>query len=124
MIKLLHASDLIRNLFIPEGKKYVYTSVDCTIRVYQREGSLKDNTQCLHLLEGHTQPITCLYHCDGMLFSGSQDSLIRIWSIERKKTQCIRVLSGHKGGVKCIDASQHIILSGDVCEQCNHRYTA
>jgi WD40 repeat protein len=99
-------------MYFLEGLKILNCSVDCSIRIFPR-----DQTTAQHILEGHTQPVSCLFHTSEMLFSGSQEGQIRIWDIigvKKSKPQVIRVLSGHQGGIKCIDSFQHIVYSGNI----------
>lgn len=56
-------------------------------------------------LRGHSQSILCLTFVSGIVFSGSADKTIRIWSSAGRNYSCLAVLQGHQGPVKCLTAA-------------------
>jgi WD40 repeat protein len=50
-------------------------------------------------LSGDVQVIFTLEILPSVIYSGSRDSMVRVW--DRHTGKCLRVLQGHKGEVKC-----------------------
>lgn len=79
---------------------------DTSIRVWRCEGDLWQLRPVLHrTLCGHSAGVLALTQspCGGLLFSGSYDHTIRVWSTA--DWSCIRVLKGHGGGIRALAAS-------------------
>ena len=79
----------------------------------ERGVDMKENSY-----KGHTGSITCVHWSsvlgnEGMLFTGSQDSTIRVWSFGRRDTSdaCKQVLRGHGGTVLDLDFSGKYLVS-------------
>jgi WD40 repeat protein len=95
-------------------KGFVTGGNDCILRVWNLMGG--NNCTLADELEGHTEPVTCLALDANFLFSGSDDSTIRIWNIstlgstsrgrEAKGTAgsggayCLSVLQAHADPVR------------------------
>ncbi|KAH6654004.1 sulfur controller 2 [Truncatella angustata] len=58
----------------------------------------------------HTNGITCLQFSEDMLATGSYDSTIKLWNIE--KTEVIRTLVGHTMGIRAIQFDDRVLVSG------------
>lgn len=50
-----------------------------------------------HALRGHTDTVLSLVCCGSLVFSGSQDSLLRVWDPHEYK--CVASLAGHERGI-------------------------
>eukprot|EP00667_Euglena_gracilis_P003893 EG_transcript_3905 len=58
---------------------------------------------------GHSGPVLCLAVLKRLLFSGSDDTTVRVWD---STGSCLRVLSEHRGAVRCMVTWRHRVLSG------------
>ena len=67
---------------------------------------------CKHVLRGHTSTIRCLKVLDGrpIAVSGSRDSNLRVWDIE--KGVLLHLLAGHQHSVRCIEIAGNKVVSG------------
>lgn len=63
----------------------------------------------LKTYRGHTGPILCLNVFRNHLFSGSDDTTIRMWQTNGR---CLKVLSGHRAAVRCMTTWNQRLLSG------------
>ena len=105
-----HASVVTSVRFMPNDSLVVTSSVDSTIRIWNRATG--------EVVATFTQPQGIAYmdlSNDGQLIiTGSYDSQIRIWSIAEKKI--VRVLKGHQGTVWTVNISsdnKKIVSAGD-----------
>lgn len=76
------------------------------------------HSECLHTLRGHTSTVRCMRVLDGrpIAVSGSRDSTLRVWDIE--KGECLHLLSGHEHSVRCIEVSGNKVVSGSYDSTC------
>lgn len=66
---------------------------------------------CKRLLEGHTEPLTCLFLDGQFLATGSQDKTIRFWNVQTG--ECLRVFSGHQSVISAVQFDQAKLVTGD-----------
>ncbi|KAK6187846.1 hypothetical protein SNE40_005781 [Patella caerulea] len=64
------------------------------------------------LITGHAGSIRCVFICEkkGMVFSGSYDTSIRLWSIETG--QCLKIFRGHRDTVNSLLLQGEVLVSG------------
>ena len=62
------------------------------------------------ILRGHTDSVRCLTLHENKLFSGSDDSIIRIWNTETYEE--IATLEGHIDSVRCLTFHENKLYSG------------
>lgn len=57
-------------------------------------------------LQGHRFAVLCLVAVEKLVFSGSEDTTIRVWRREEGSCyhECLAVLDGHRGPVRCLAA--------------------
>ncbi|KXJ88904.1 quinon protein alcohol dehydrogenase-like superfamily [Microdochium bolleyi] len=60
----------------------------------------------------HTNGITCLQFDDNILATGSYDSTIKLWDIERGEV--IRTLHGHTSGIRALQFDDRVLVSGSL----------
>ncbi|MCG6551725.1 MAG: protein kinase, partial [Candidatus Magnetominusculus sp. LBB02] len=75
-----------------------------------------DTGECLHVLEGHTDWVTCVCFSadETAIISGSLDRTLRFW--DRTRGKCLKVLEAHKDGVTAVTASadgRYVISGGN-----------
>ncbi|PWA77958.1 hypothetical protein CTI12_AA221290 [Artemisia annua] len=63
-------------------------------------------------LKGHTRSVLSLVVGAGMLFSGSSDHSIRVWSLD--SLECRHVLNGHTGDVTAVICWDRYLFSGSL----------
>lgn len=76
------------------------------------------NRQCKFVLHGHSSTIRCLKVLDGrpIAVSGSRDSSLRVWDIERGLQK--HVLVGHTSSVRAIEVHGNRAVSGSYDTTC------
>ena len=74
--------------------------------------------QCIYVLHGHTSTIRSLrvLHNRPIAVSGSRDSTLRVWDVQRGK--CLRILAGHQESVRCLDVCGDQVVSGSYDNTC------
>ena len=74
--------------------------------------------QCIYVLHGHTSTIRSLrvLHNRPIAVSGSRDSTLRVWDVQRGK--CLRILAGHHESVRCLDVCGDRVVSGSYDSTC------
>lgn len=89
------------------GNIIVSGSYDTTVRVWD----LLDNGRCRHVLADHADKIysTVLDFQNKICYSGSMDSFINVWDIEKGKL--IRCLEGHTSLVGLLGLSEEYLVS-------------
>ena len=65
---------------------------------------------CITTLQGHTDAVNCLLVHNNILYSGSGDNTIRVWSLDTN--ECITALQGHTKWVGCLVVHNNILYSG------------
>ncbi|KAJ1961905.1 hypothetical protein H4R35_007402, partial [Dimargaris xerosporica] len=65
-----------------------------------------------HMLHGHFSGVRCLQTFGNRLCTGSYDTSIRVWSIERGQEKCLVKLKGHAGDVNAVDMAHDLLVSG------------
>ncbi|KAH7041377.1 WD domain-containing protein [Microdochium trichocladiopsis] len=60
----------------------------------------------------HTNGVTCLQFDDNILATGSYDSTIKLWDIE--KGEVIRTLQGHTSGIRALQFDDRVLVSGSL----------
>lgn len=57
-------------------------------------------------MQGHRFAVLCLATVGNLIFSGSEDTTIRVWRREEGSCyhECLSVLDGHRGPVRCLAA--------------------
>ncbi|KAI0015049.1 quinon protein alcohol dehydrogenase-like superfamily [Xylariomycetidae sp. FL0641] len=60
----------------------------------------------------HTNGVTCLQFDDNILATGSYDSTIKLWDIE--KGEVIRTLQGHTMGIRALQFDDRMLVSGSL----------
>ncbi|KAJ1979315.1 hypothetical protein H4R34_002869, partial [Dimargaris verticillata] len=65
-----------------------------------------------HMLHGHFSGVRCLQTFGNRLCTGSYDTSIRVWSIERGQEKCLVKLKGHAGDVNAVDMTHDLVVSG------------
>ncbi|KAH8673429.1 WD domain-containing protein [Xylariales sp. PMI_506] len=60
----------------------------------------------------HTNGVTCLQFDDNILATGSYDSTIKLWDMERGKV--IRTLQGHTQGIRALQFDDRVLVSGSL----------
>lgn len=79
----------------------------------------------LYVLRGHTSTVRCLkvIHNRPIAISGSRDSTLRVWDVQRGRM--LRILSGHSGSVRSLDVCGNRVVSGSydgTCRVCRTTY--
>jgi WD40 repeat protein len=79
----------------------------------------------LYVLRGHTSTVRCLkmIHNRPIAISGSRDSTLRVWDVQRGRM--LRILSGHTGSVRSLDICGNRVVSGSydgTCRVCRTTY--
>lgn len=79
----------------------------------------------LYVLRGHTSTVRCLkvIHNRPIAISGSRDSTLRVWDVQRGRM--LRILSGHVGSVRSLDICGNRVVSGSydgTCRVCRAPY--
>lgn len=107
------------SIALEDTRRQVGLSLDELSAVKQRIGAADDAQMYHHLyrcqgtVSGHTGPVWTLTCSDSLLFSGSSDESIRIWS--PVTLQCLNVLEGHRGIVHALvfyrGAQQDLLIS-------------
>jgi WD40 repeat protein len=77
---------------------------------------------CIYVLHGHTSTIRSLrvLHNRPIAVSGSRDSTLRVWDVQRGK--CLRILAGHHESVRCLDVCGNRVVSGSYDNTCRVSY--
>ncbi|MBF0320953.1 MAG: serine/threonine protein kinase, partial [Nitrospirae bacterium] len=102
---------LVSTVIVSADGKMIVTggTEDRSVRIWDM-----DTGECLHVMEGHSDWVTCLCFSadEATVISGSLDRTLRFWDIKRGR--CTRVLEGHRDGVTAITATAdgRYILSG------------
>src|SRR5947208_14268996 len=67
--------------------------------------------QCTQILRGHTSTVRCLKMSDPKTaISGSRDTTLRIWDIE--KGVCLNILVGHQASDRCLEIHGDLVVTG------------
>ena len=109
------------HIAIEDTRRQVGHSLDEITMVKQRIGSDADSHlyphmfKCKGTVSGHTGPVWTLVATDTLLFSGSSDETIRVWSIET--FQCLHVMEGHTGIIHALvlyqgEGENQVLVSG------------
>ncbi|KAI9352848.1 WD40-repeat-containing domain protein, partial [Obelidium mucronatum] len=85
--------------------RIVSGSLDYSVRVWDIK-----SRECLHILLGHSDTVTCVHTCGELVFSGSLDKTIRKWNTTTGL--CERVFDISSGWIKCIDSIGNSLISG------------
>jgi len=80
------------------------SSFDGTLRIWGYDGKQR---ACLDAHSGHSSGLSL---CNGQIFSGGDDALVKQWDIETE--ECVRVFEGHDGAVWSVVADAHMLISG------------
>ncbi|XP_067847653.1 F-box/WD repeat-containing protein 7-like isoform X3 [Heptranchias perlo] len=98
----------IQYSYSPTGKRLVSGSSDKTARVWDLF-----TASCLHVLDSHTDAVTCVCIKHEVIVTGCADSLIRIFQTETGT--CLRALMGHNSGIDhlCFDGTKVVSASSD-----------
>lgn len=61
-------------------------------------------------LQGHRFAVLCLVAIEKLIFSGSEDTTIRVWRREEGSCfhECLAVLDAHRGPVRCLAAALEV----------------
>ncbi|CAH8312831.1 unnamed protein product [Eruca vesicaria subsp. sativa] len=89
------------------SRRFVTCSKDGDARIW--DFTLK---KTLIVLSGHTQAVTCVkWGGDGTIYTGSQDSTIRMWEITQKGQGVLKhILTDHAGWVNSLGLSTEYVL--------------
>ncbi|CAJ0947927.1 unnamed protein product, partial [Mesorhabditis belari] len=90
-----HMGDIWTILESDDGKYIFSGSSDQTVRVWCGQTGAQ-----LHVLQGHTDTVTCMSLQGTTLVSGSDDGTLRVWDIVDGK--CLHILTGHLEEVWCV----------------------
>ncbi|KNC49632.1 E3 ubiquitin-protein ligase TRAF7 [Thecamonas trahens ATCC 50062] len=94
------------HISIEDTRRQVGHSLDEITMVKQRIGSEADTQiyphlyRCKGTVSGHSGPVWTLAATETLLFSGSSDETIRVWSLATY--QCLHTLEGHNGIVHAL----------------------
>ncbi|GMN29821.1 hypothetical protein TIFTF001_002575 [Ficus carica] len=93
----------------PEATFVYCGSSDGLVNFWEREKSLSHGG----VLKGHKLAVLCLATAGSLVFSGSADMGICVWSrVEGGEHVCLSVLTGHMGPVKCLAVEKDREASG------------
>lgn len=85
--------------------------IDIQVIVSPANLTLDVNRDCTKVLRGHTSTVRCLKMSDSKTaISGSRDTTLRIWDIE--KGICLNILVGHSASVRCLEIHGDLVVSG------------
>ena len=62
------------------------------------------------MLEGHTEAVRALAAEGRYVFSGSDDTCVRVWDAD--SLECLRVLRGHQDNVRVLAVGRDFLYSG------------
>ncbi len=65
---------------------------------------------CVRTLDGHDDSVWSLVAFEGLLASGSLDSIINLWDVS--SGTCVRTMTGHESGVVCLCVFAGFLVSG------------
>lgn len=68
---------------------------------------------CTRTMNGHKEWIRCIRYLTkhrGMIVSGSDDYMIKIWNVETG--ECLNTLRGHEDSVTCFELCDDKLMSG------------
>ncbi|XAR72654.1 [Myosin heavy-chain] kinase [Bertholletia excelsa] len=87
-------------------------SCDRSILAWEKEDDSGD-MMVVGVLRGHAKPILCLAVVSNIVFSGSADATVRVWTGAGGCYSCLAVLEGHRGPVKCLTAESDRLNPSD-----------
>ncbi|XP_043214180.1 WD repeat-containing protein 86-like isoform X2 [Amphibalanus amphitrite] len=89
-----------------DGSLLVTGSDDWTARMWSTQ---TDDTECLGVLEGHENSVTCVALSDTFVITGSSDTTIRKWDMTR--CECIFIYEGHTARINRLICTGEFIFS-------------
>ncbi|KAJ3296990.1 hypothetical protein HDU79_005056 [Rhizoclosmatium sp. JEL0117] len=87
------------------GTKIVTGSLDRLVRIWDIQ-----TRQCISILVGHSDTVTCVHSVGDYVFSGSIDKTIRKW--HAKTGLCLQIFDQHNGWIKCLDSVGNCLITG------------
>ncbi|KAL6045526.1 Tripartite motif-containing protein 72 [Balamuthia mandrillaris] len=70
----------------------------------------REGLRCIKTLTGHQNWVFALASCNNLVFSGSSDHTIKVWSAD--SLQCVKTLTGHGDQVRALCVSGDYLFSG------------
>ncbi|MBS0652127.1 MAG: F-box/WD repeat-containing protein [Verrucomicrobia bacterium] len=74
--------------------------------------NLKNGAHKEQILTGHEGSVRCVIQADGKIISGSNDTTMKVWDLEKGK--CLTTLEGHEGAVSALTFDKGKIVSGSI----------
>jgi WD40 repeat protein len=118
---------------------FLFSGSNRTIRVWDVSHKLNNTNNdqndilCVMVIEAHDDYVECLEGWDNILYSASEDKIIRAWDMNLllslrkptaefnvKKEQCCSEFVGHKKGIACIYICNFLLYSGSYLIRVHH----